>query len=429
MKLKEILPLLEARKNPKSNPKISAYEQLLPYKDNPNCYIHFSNYNILGIYNISEYDTPLGIYGYPLKEIWEHYNINDAKSFYSLPFASERKYIHLFEWNGKGKFIDDFDQYSSTDLENDINSLKTIYEKSIVTNADSNDLYNLYYDIIDELSNIINYPENEINNEYNTDILQKMRNRSGQYKPININDFKLFPSLSLDRVKDPEYIKHIPVLKSKIKKYNNGIMSYQFNDIIRISRKESNNKFGYISVLWNICRYLANYGISPDTISNKYYMHYNKNSKTNVNKDLPKNWNILFRKLGYAGFCDNGTGYIHPNEPIQCVFMGMTFINRIKLIYNQDFGNVFNNYDDALSYINFKFRSNNNILSDEVTDYLRSSTKNDMHKKSSLFIAIAYALQNNDLSTIDTIIKNDKAGKIMNNDTIIKKYEKYYEKK
>jgi len=236
----------------------------------------------------------------------------------------------------------------------------------------------------------------------------------------------LFPYLSsLDRVKDPEYIQQISKLKSKIKEYNNGILYYSFMQIVKKAEKDSNNKSGYLSVLWNICRYLANYGISPDDISNKYFMHYSKN-RTSVNKDMPKNWNILLRKLGYSGFNDDGVGYIHPNEPIQTVFMGTNFINKIKLILNQDFGILFNNYDEAVAYINAKVRVNNNILSDKVIDYLKSVTRQDMHLKQPLFIAIAYALQNNDLSKIDIIIDNDKhSRRILNND-IIAEYEKYY---
>ena len=119
MKLLEVLPLLESRKNPEQNPKLSAYEQLLKYKDNPNVYISMTGLPKLGINPLSKYNTPLGIYCYPLQYVWDIYDIDKNKSLIKLPFVSKAKYIQVFEWNGKGKFIDVHD-YTEQDLSNDM---------------------------------------------------------------------------------------------------------------------------------------------------------------------------------------------------------------------------------------------------------------------------------------------------------------------
>jgi hypothetical protein len=119
MKLLEVLPLLESRKNPEQNPKLSAYEQLLNYKDNPNVYISMTGLPKLGINPLSKYNTPLGIYCYPLQYVWDIYDIDKNKSLIKLPFVSNAKYIQVFEWNGKGKFIDVHD-YTEQDLSNDM---------------------------------------------------------------------------------------------------------------------------------------------------------------------------------------------------------------------------------------------------------------------------------------------------------------------
>ena len=119
MKLLEVLPLLESRKNPEQNPKLSAYEQLLKYAHNPNVYISLTDLPKLGINPMSRWNTPIGIYCYPLKTVWDVYHFDENKSLKELPYVSTAKYIQVFEWNGKGKFID-VDDYSEKDLSNDM---------------------------------------------------------------------------------------------------------------------------------------------------------------------------------------------------------------------------------------------------------------------------------------------------------------------
>ena len=126
MKLLEVLPLLESRKNPEQNPKLSAYEQLLKYAHNPNVYISMTYLPKLGINPMSEYNTPIGIYCYPLKAVWDLYHFDENKSLKELPYVSDTKYIQVFEWNGKGKFLN-VDNYSEQDLNQDIEKIKNKY--------------------------------------------------------------------------------------------------------------------------------------------------------------------------------------------------------------------------------------------------------------------------------------------------------------
>ena len=127
MKLLEVLPLLEARKNPEQNPKNSAYQQLLKYKDNPNVYISMTTVPKLGLNPLSKWDTPLGIYCYPLQAVWDVYKFDTYKNLDNLPFVGTAPYIQVLEWNGNGKFLDVAD-YNETDLKQDIKQLWNIYE-------------------------------------------------------------------------------------------------------------------------------------------------------------------------------------------------------------------------------------------------------------------------------------------------------------
>lgn len=137
MKLLEVLPLLEARKNPEQNPQLSAYKQLLKYKDNPNIYISMTTLPKLGLNPLSKWDTPLGIYCYPLKAVWSVYKFDTYKNLDNLPFVGNAPYIQVLEWNGKGRFLDVSD-YTEPDLKKDIQQLRDIYKDS----SDFNNIVN-----------------------------------------------------------------------------------------------------------------------------------------------------------------------------------------------------------------------------------------------------------------------------------------------
>ena len=133
MKLKEILPLLEARKNPEQNVKLPAYKQIWNYvRDSDveidDLFISFTNIEKIGINPLYGYNTPMGIYFFPLAEIWENYNISKEKSFNKTlpPIVRGRPYIQLVAYNGKGHFIRKLSEYTDSDLKNDIEKIKQL---------------------------------------------------------------------------------------------------------------------------------------------------------------------------------------------------------------------------------------------------------------------------------------------------------------
>jgi hypothetical protein len=308
MKLSEIFPLLEARVNPLQNPKVSAYEALLPYKDNPNVFIHFSDYEKLGLNPLSEFATPLGIYGYPLKDIWKHYDIDDVKTFKYLPFASDRQFIIVYSWNGKGTFINDMQyHYNTTNLNNDIAKLKEMYSKKPQHD---------YYGDLDKLLKkyAINYDRLDIHHLEIASIIIKPNRDSPKYNQIY----------------------------SEINKAKNNF--YQSNiDINDVIEKATEDARGYepISTFWNITRWIANHGDNPSEDNIHYHSklkEFNNHESLVVSYDMSKNWNTILRKLGYAGFADrSGKGFIHGNEPIQCVLLSTQFCNKIDIIHNKDY--------------------------------------------------------------------------------------------
>ena len=187
MKLLEVLPLLEARRNPKQNPRLSVYDQLLKYKDNPNVYISMTYLPKLGINPASPWDTPNGIYCYPLQTIWHVYNIDAVKTLDKLPFRSNAPYIQVFEWNGKGNFVN-VSQYKDSDLERDINKLKKMFPDAIdridygIEHAAQQDkpASKLFYVV----ANIIYDGD-----EYKTMIKRKLGNEMDKYQEVEYHKY------------------------------------------------------------------------------------------------------------------------------------------------------------------------------------------------------------------------------------------------
>ena len=136
--------LFEARKNPSLNPKISAYEQLIKYKDNPNIFISFTEINKIGINPLSNYATPMGIYTYPLSSAWKKYQLGTYKTLQKLPFATNHPYVQVLEYNHTGKFVD-VSEYNN--LESDISKIKSLYpDKLFSPHIESTEVLNIIID-------------------------------------------------------------------------------------------------------------------------------------------------------------------------------------------------------------------------------------------------------------------------------------------
>jgi hypothetical protein len=108
--------LQEARRNPEQNPKISIIEFLKPYKDKPMYFIHFTDMEKLGINPKYGYNTPSGIYAYPLREMW------DKLVKKRIPYRGDSKNVILFEYTGKNYL--DIEKYTKENLKDDISKLE-----------------------------------------------------------------------------------------------------------------------------------------------------------------------------------------------------------------------------------------------------------------------------------------------------------------
>jgi hypothetical protein len=129
--------LHEARRNPDQNPRIGPLTRLEEYKDDPNIFISFTAVDKAGLKPLSDYNTPLGIYCYPLKISWDYYGVDKIlKSVSSrsvsleqkiikkaFPFATENPYIQVIRAK---KPLTNISKISQRDVDKTIDQIKDI---------------------------------------------------------------------------------------------------------------------------------------------------------------------------------------------------------------------------------------------------------------------------------------------------------------
>lgn len=157
MLLRELyeLDIIEARSKPDQNPKVSAYEKLLPYKDDPDIYITFTTLNKAGINPKSAFNTPNGVYTFPLALTWQMYQVDDYKNFNQYPnFVQDRPYIQVLKYTGHGRQLiissnPHTSNYTDDDLTKDLATLQKKYhidDSEMNRNKESATHFQGYYD-------------------------------------------------------------------------------------------------------------------------------------------------------------------------------------------------------------------------------------------------------------------------------------------
>lgn len=154
--------LLEKRTSSTDNIKTRAYDALVEYKDNPNIFITFTTINKVGLkpMSTSYYDTPIGIYTYPLKEFWKEYRVEDSRSpGKSAPFAGDRDYIQVLELIDNNWFVNDIaKEYDEYDYETDIDKIRGLISPTLYPLLD-----NIINDIqSEEIELLVNHPFSQL---------------------------------------------------------------------------------------------------------------------------------------------------------------------------------------------------------------------------------------------------------------------------
>jgi hypothetical protein len=105
-----IRQLIEVRKNPEQNPKVSVNSYILDrlkttndsVGGTPNLFVSFTSIDKLGINPTSQYKTPIGIYSYPADYV--RTQVGPYNQMDRLPFAGNSEFANIFKV--KGNIID-----------------------------------------------------------------------------------------------------------------------------------------------------------------------------------------------------------------------------------------------------------------------------------------------------------------------------------
>lgn len=205
-------------------------DALRPYAEQRNFFVSFSDIPKLGINPKTDYNTPAGIYSYPLRQMWPAIKAN------SIPYAGERQYALVF-------------QPRSSDGIVNVNTYTSVY-----------------------LS-----------------------------RHMNLLEQKVIPKIVGSTVVDPGF----------------------FVDFFDEAKRESKlqTPAGW---LWNITRRLAG----------MWARDFNGPKPT-------VGWNAIMRALDITGVVDwQGSGLIHPNEPIQAVWFSANSLKLFSIARNIRKGSV-----------------------------------------------------------------------------------------
>jgi hypothetical protein len=89
--------LWELRKEPTKNVKKSTADSLLQYANDAQYYVSFSPIKKIGIYPQSDWDTPNGVYAYPIRQYKTKLQYVEHKVDKVFPYGAERPYVFIIK--------------------------------------------------------------------------------------------------------------------------------------------------------------------------------------------------------------------------------------------------------------------------------------------------------------------------------------------
>lgn len=320
----------EARKNPHLNPKIGIVDELRKYKDREDVYISFTNVNKTGLNPINKFDTPIGIYAYPIKYIWDELERDD------VPFGGDRKYVNVFKVSHPNLL--ELSSYTEEQYENDKRKLKKLYAKELES----------------EIKVWNSFVANAELGAFTQNPYSKMMNLTRNLSAKIVSQLKQNDPVALLLKKKEAEVKE---LEEKVLHKKEIIFDLAPNvpkEFLEDYEKLHNEYANKLSVVNDLQDELDN---APNIYKKRSTIY----------------WNKILQNLGYIGLTDKkGLGVIHNNEPTQAVFFSSKYIKPIKMLYNKRYNTVIINSIEQLDNFDRMF---------EFVDLINGNTVNKNGKK------------------------------------------------
>lgn len=275
--------------------------RIAPYVGQPGVFFSMTAIEKLGINPQSRYNTPLGIYAYPLDG--DHFAaLRDG----TLPFAGDQPFIQVFRQPENG-VVDVSGPYSQGDLERDLAKIREWYKSDDDLKRQKEMAKE---ELIQVLASLKASPK--FTREY------RLIQAQVDYAYAKLTQKARYPDPTRDWYETAHFQFQGLAEKAKSTLFRKGLeLIVQALDTLKKSdtdneiaaaRQEAKiqTPFGQ---LWNVTRAMSG---------------------------NPKQWNALLRRLGYNGVTDlEGTGLIHRAEPVQAVFLSMAGIQVIGSFNNR----------------------------------------------------------------------------------------------
>jgi len=291
--------LSEARRNPELNPKISIYKALEPYKDRDDMFITYTadvgksfsgvrGRNIsgfkVGINPKSTYNTPNGVYVYPLKEAWKLYANKNSQKL-DVPFAGDEPMVSLLQAKSGSNFVE-VSKVSSKDYDRDYMKLAKMIIKNVKSGVKMSEAFGWEY-----AKGVLEAAQRDARDKSPGGIWWNMTRYTffaiQKFRPRGNNFFT-------SDAPTPEYKDEVIAMMNDPKmKANFGDMTNRFTNI-RLSRNTTT-------------------------------------SSSNI-------WTKIFLDLGVDAITDRtGRGIIHPSEPMQGVLLNPRAYEVVDSFYNKGY--------------------------------------------------------------------------------------------
>lgn len=140
--------IVAARSNGQLNIKQTVYESLKQYKDDPNIYISLTHVEKIGLNPRSQYDTPLGVYCYPLGIVWEQYELDKVGDLTVLPYAGKNPFVWVLRAKNKLINMSTSDYNRQNMLRDNIlieKIYKDFYEQQMLEELDNTNIHGEEY--------------------------------------------------------------------------------------------------------------------------------------------------------------------------------------------------------------------------------------------------------------------------------------------
>ena len=127
--------ILDEERNKYQDAYLPIKDKIAKYKDDDDIYVSFTEIDKLGINPKTKYNTPAGIYTYPVKAAWEPYF-----SEWEIPFQGKVKYVQVLRHTRRGKYIEDISKLGQREFKDNLDKLekffKDVHEERDTTSID-----------------------------------------------------------------------------------------------------------------------------------------------------------------------------------------------------------------------------------------------------------------------------------------------------